>query len=133
MRFMATVCHTQIVSVTVGAADISRGDQNMARRIDPQWSRWDRIRLPLITVGVIACALLAPLRAVADSTGEKSPTYTSGPFTGGMPGGANGFACDNVVAVSTSNGDKQIYWDYGFSIPPTAIVTGIQARVRATD
>ena len=46
----------------------------------------------------------------------------------------NAFACDDTtVAMATGNNDKQTYSVYGLNVPPTAIVTGIQVRVRATD
>src|SRR5262249_59088361 len=84
-------------------------------------------------IAVMIAALLIPLSAFADSTGEKNPTATS-PATGSFVNPTRAFACDNTnVATATGNNDKQTYSMYGLSIPPTAIITGIQVRVRATD
>src|SRR5215472_12349432 len=75
----------------------------------------------------------APTRAFADSTGEQSPTSTT-PASGSFTTPTNAFACDNTnLAQAQGNNETQIYSVYGLSIPPTAIVTGIQVRVRAND
>ena len=83
---------------------------------------------------LVVAQLAYPLHASADSTGEKSPTSTTGGFSGGTPPGSNAFACDNVnLAQATANNQTQTYSVYGLSVPANAIVTGIQVRVRAND
>src|SRR5262245_7919043 len=121
---------------TVSAAVTSRGEQpwgeHMAFSTDALGIA--SVRHWLLTIALMSCALLAPLQAAADSSGEHSPMSTSGTFSNG----SNAFVCDNVnIAEATGgnppNPDQQIYWAYGLSVPPTATVTGIQVRVRATD
>src|SRR5262245_55317987 len=78
-----------------------------------------------------ACLTLLPARARADSTGEHPPGSAA---AGTFLNGANALVCDGVVAQATGNNKTEDYVNYGFSgLPPTAIVTGIQVRLRAND
>ena len=131
MRIVATVGpHTTLAAPVTGRGS-QLGGHHMTLPIGNQSSlRYACVRRRLLAVVLMTCALLAPLQAAADSTGEHAPTSTSGAFTNG----AGAFACDNTnVAEATGNLDQQIYSLYGLSVPPTATVTGIQVRVRATD
>lgn len=78
-------------------------------------------------LGVALTSFIAA-RAFADTTGEHSPTATSGAF----PNASEAFACDGVV-TSPGNNDIQTYSVYGLTMPVDAIITGIQVRVRAND
>ncbi|MBX3024961.1 DUF11 domain-containing protein [bacterium] len=53
--------------------------------------------------------------------------------TGNFSNASNAFTCNDVVASASSNNDAESFSTYGLSLPPTAIITGIQVRVRAND
>ena len=80
----------------------------------------------------LACALvfaIAPRAAHADSSGEVAPGASSGGFTNAT----NLLACDNAVGSATSNNTTQVFSTFGLSLPPTAVISGIQVRARAND
>jgi len=85
-----------------------------------------------VAVVALAVGLLAAAThpAAADSTGERPPSQA---LTGAFTNAVNAFACDGVTADVTANNQTQLYSGFGISLPPTAIVTGIQARLRAND
>jgi uncharacterized repeat protein (TIGR01451 family) len=89
------------------------------------------IRTLIGALGALAALLLVPAAARADGTGEHSPTSA---LAGTFVNATNAFVCDGSVAQATANNRTEDYGNYGFSgLPPTAIVTGIQVRVRAND
>ena len=82
---------------------------------------------------VATCLLLAaaalPTSTRADSTGEVFPGAASGDFSNPT----NALTCNSLVASGSNNGDAEIMSGYGLMLPPTAVITGIQVRVRAND
>jgi uncharacterized repeat protein (TIGR01451 family) len=83
---------------------------------------------------VVALSIIAlcATQTLADSSGERSPTTTAAVGTGFI-NASNGFVCDGSVAQATGNSRTQDYFSYGFSIPATATIAGIQVRARAND
>lgn len=77
----------------------------------------------------VVAVLAKPVGVIADSTGEMSPTATSGSFSSA----SNAFACDGMVAQATANNQEQTYSVHGLSVPADANITGIRVRVRAND
>ena len=55
------------------------------------------------------------------------------PLGVGFTGASNAFACNGSVAQVTGNNRSQHYLFYGFALPSTATVDGIEVRVRAND
>ena len=87
-------------------------------------------RLPSIAaLCLLVGAEALPSSVRADSTGELSPAAATGSFSNA----SDAFSCNNLVASASNNNDAESFSTYGLSLPPTAIITGIQVRVRAND
>ncbi|HSP96048.1 MAG TPA: hypothetical protein VL049_02235, partial [Candidatus Dormibacteraeota bacterium] len=86
--------------------------------------------LPLLAaLYLLVCAGALPSSVRADSTGELSP----GTATGSFSNASDALSCNNAVASASSNNAAETFSLYGLSLPPTALITGIQVRVRAND
>lgn len=91
-----------------------------------------RLLLSVTVLLAIVSVALTPLQALADNTGEQSPSGTAAVGVG-FVNAADGLACASGVAQATANNRTQGYFNYGFSLPTDATVDGIQVRVRAND
>jgi hypothetical protein len=66
---------------------------------------------------------------VTSDTGYIQPSAVSTPSQWTNP--ANAFTSDNVYATDAVNGHQQGYTTFGFTIPPTATITGVALSVEA--
>ena len=87
------------------------------------------LRRALGVVGGLLLGMLLPSAVHADNTGEVLPATATGGFS--IP--TNALTCNNAVASASSNNTAEVFSSYGLSLPPTAVITGIQVRVRAND
>jgi hypothetical protein len=68
---------------------------------------------------------------IGTEIGFYPPTANGSP-NGGWTNGTNAYGSDGSYAVADSNGVRQTYGNFGFSVPSTNIITGIEVKLEAS-
>jgi subtilase family serine protease len=117
-----------------------RGDENFGGDKGGKMERIKNIRMAIVLIVAMAVVFLSFSGALAADTGWKNPsanvTDTGGDGDGFEVNPANAYTDGDGVASNIDNGisgggesDRHRYYNYGFSIPTSSTLDGIEVRL----